>query len=101
MAGVTALMGGAAQIWDITGGTVPGFHFPPGRERKEVMHVAGVIAGASLIGLPSRVGWDVACLISALMRRTHIKRSPCVLVHGGLVNSIVPIEACSGELGHP
>ena len=84
VAGVTPLRGRAAQNWDITGGTVPGFHLPPGRERKEVMHVAGMIAGAGLIGLPSRAGWDVACLISALMLRTHVKRSACVLVHGGL-----------------
>ncbi len=80
VAGVTGLKRGAAQIWDITGGTVPGFHVPPGRERKEVMHVAGVIARAGSIGLPSRAGWDVACLISELMLRTHVKRSACVLV---------------------
>ncbi len=84
VAGVTPLRGGVAHILDIIGGTVPGFHLPPERERKEVIHVAGVIAGAGLIGLPSRAGWDVACLISALMLRTHVKKSACVLVHGGL-----------------
>ena len=36
VAGVTPLRGRPAQTWDITGGTVPGFHLPPGRERKEL-----------------------------------------------------------------
>ena len=49
VAGVTPLRGRAAQNWDITGGTVPGFHLPPGRERKELQRVvlATAVSAAS------------------------------------------------------
>ena len=49
VAGVTPLRGRAAQTWDITGGTVPGFHLPPGRERKKLQPVvlATAVSAAS------------------------------------------------------